>query len=311
MHVLGSKIYVGRPFGGVGLLWRRELSSKIKVIRADVAGRCLAVQFDISRDRSILIFVVYLPCFTNSSDYWNEVGHCYGFIESILMSHDKEAIILWDFNFPCCQSNAAYIKCADVLKTYSIVSCDNHLVGNNRYSYINESLGHQSLIDHMFMSESLACSLMDLRIIDDPCNLSDHLPLVGRMEVVVQGRILTNAPITKSNTHLTKIRWDKCNLNDYYSCTDVLLRNVQVPTECFVCPNGCVCLDHYSSIDDYYNNIVMALQNAAQITVPVVPCSAFKAYWSAELDNLKYDSIFLAQYLEGSRETIEWYSAPN
>jgi len=88
-RLLQTKIHAGRPFGGVGLLWRKELSSRIKIISADVAGRCLAVQFDICKDKSILIFVVYLPCFTNGSDYWTEVGHCYGFIESILMSHKK------------------------------------------------------------------------------------------------------------------------------------------------------------------------------------------------------------------------------
>ena len=53
-----------------------------------------------------------------------------------------------------------------------------------------------------------------------------------------------------------------------------------------------MCLEHRYSIDDFYNNIVLALQNAAHTTVPAVPCSALKAFWSAELDSLKYDSIF-------------------
>jgi len=79
-RLLQTKIHADRPFGGAGLLWRKELMSP-------VVG--LGVQFDICKDKSILIFVVYLPCFTNGSDYWTEVGHCYGFIESILMSHKK------------------------------------------------------------------------------------------------------------------------------------------------------------------------------------------------------------------------------
>jgi len=55
-RLLQTKVYAGRPFGGVCLLWRRELSSRVKVITADVAGRCLAVQFDMCKDKSILIF---------------------------------------------------------------------------------------------------------------------------------------------------------------------------------------------------------------------------------------------------------------
>jgi len=67
-RLLQTKIYADRPFGGVGLLWRRQLSSRIKVLGANVAACCLAVQFNISKDKSILITLVYLPCFTTSSD---------------------------------------------------------------------------------------------------------------------------------------------------------------------------------------------------------------------------------------------------
>jgi len=291
-RMLQTKIYAGRPFGGVGLLWRRELSSRVKVITADVAGRCLAVQFDMCKDKSILIFVVYLPCFTNSSDYWTEVGHCYGFIESILMSHKKEAIIVGDFNFPCSPHNAAFAKCADVLNGYSIYNRDEVLVGDNAYSYVNESLGHRSLIDHIFMSDTLSKNLADLRIIDDPCNLSDHLPVVGKLMIDTHVSAQLHAASSKGNKQLFKTRWDKCNLNDYYCCTDTMLRNVNVPVECFVCPNGCECVNHRMSIDNYYNGIVLALQFAAHHTVPVMPCTALKAFWSAELDSLKSDSVF-------------------
>jgi len=41
------------------------------------------------------------------------------------------------------------------MKTYSIISCDDRLDGDNLHSYVNDSLGHRSLIDHMFMSETL------------------------------------------------------------------------------------------------------------------------------------------------------------
>jgi len=48
------------------------------------------------------------------------VRHCYNFIESILIRHKKEAILVGDFNFPCYPCNAAFAKCADVLNGYSI-----------------------------------------------------------------------------------------------------------------------------------------------------------------------------------------------
>lgn len=220
------------------------------------------------------------------------MGHCYGFIESSLMSHKEEAILLGDFNFSCSLCNAAFAKCTDVLNGYSIYNCDKLLVGTNVYSYVNESLGYQSLIDHMFMSDTLLNNLADLRIIDDPCNLFDHRPLVGKLKVDTHEPLQQCVARSKGNKQMFKTRWDKCNLNGYYRCTDTMLRNVNVPTECFVCSSGCECVDHHISIDNYYNSIVLVLHSAANHTVPVVPCSALKAFWSVELDSLKGDSIF-------------------
>ena len=166
------------------------------------------------------------------------------------------------------------------------------LAGDNAYSYVNESLGHQSLIDHMFISDTLYGSLVDLRIINDPCNLSDHLPVVGKLKVDTHVPAQLHTTVSRRNKQLFKTRWDKCNLNDYYCCTDTALRNVEVPVDCFVCPSGCECVDHRISIDNYYNGIVQALHFAACHTVPVMSCSALKAFWSVELDSLKSDSVF-------------------
>ena len=42
------------------------------------------------------------------------------------------------------------------IKGLSIYNCDEVLVGDNAYSYVNELLGHRSLIDHMFVSDTLS-----------------------------------------------------------------------------------------------------------------------------------------------------------
>ena len=75
-----------------------------------------------------------------------------------------------------------------------------------------------------------------------------------------------------------------------------MLNNVNVPVECLVCPCGCESVNHRISIDNYYNGIVLALHSAAHHTVPVLLCSALKAFWSAEFDSLKSDSVFGTKY---------------
>ena len=49
--VYSKKIYRGRPFGGVGFLWRRHLSNNIKIIDKDADGRCLALSLNTGFDR--------------------------------------------------------------------------------------------------------------------------------------------------------------------------------------------------------------------------------------------------------------------
>ena len=145
---------------GVGFLWRKELSSRVKILKADIAGRCLALRLNISSIKSLVMIVVYFPCYSNTNEYWNDLGFCLGFIVSILSSNTDEVIIFGDFNFPCMLSNAAFVRCMDTLKEYSVCECDEYITGDKTYTYVNDPLGHKSLIDHIFMSKSLMVHIL-------------------------------------------------------------------------------------------------------------------------------------------------------
>jgi len=165
------------------------------------------------------MIIVYFPCYSNTSEYWNDLGFCMGFIESILSSYTDEVIILGDFNFPCTLSNAAFVRCMDTLKEYSVCDCDEYITGDNPNTYVNEALGHKSLIDHIFMSKTLMVHIEQMHVMDYPSNLSDQLPLVCKLSVDVHNPVSTTHSTVKHQ--ITKVRWVKCNLSDYYSSTDI------------------------------------------------------------------------------------------
>jgi len=50
---LQSHIYMSRPFGGVGFLWHKKHSRKITALKA---GRCLAIQFNITRNKTLIFY---------------------------------------------------------------------------------------------------------------------------------------------------------------------------------------------------------------------------------------------------------------
>ena len=59
----------------------------------------------------------------------------------------------------------------------SLVACDELDMNNVGYSYFHESLGHKSLIDHVFVSKALKFLVSEYRIVNDTSKLSDPLPI--------------------------------------------------------------------------------------------------------------------------------------
>ena len=284
----------GRPFGGVGFLWRKELSNSIKILQSDVTGRCTAIAVDIGEGRRIVIINVYFPCYENTPVYFNELGHCVGFIESVLVNNYPDVVILGDFNFVCTQASAGFKYTNAVFQEYGITNCDNLLTADlPGYSYMHATLGHQSLVDHYFMTASLIQMVNTVTVVEHAANLSDHLPVECELRLHVMYGLSGNRQVKNK---LVVTRWDKTNLCDYYTATDSELRKIAVPVDCFDCFNctNDACMDlltHQQCIDKYYDDIVNAVTNAAAQTVVTVPCSALKVFWNSELDRLKQDSI--------------------
>jgi len=57
----------------------------------------------------------------------------------------------------------------------------------------------------------------------------------------------------------------------------------------------CKCEDdactHKADINRFYNDLLLVLNSAATETVPMIRCNSSKPYWTAELQQLKEDSI--------------------
>ena len=286
-----EKIIRGRPFGGVGFLWRKDLANRIKILHSGVAGRCLAMSIDADDGRQLVLINVYFPCSENSSAYFNELGHCIGFIEGVLANCSQNVIVLGDFNFACAVSAPGFARIYDALKDYSVYNCD-HLMSCDSpcYSYVHETLGHKSLLDHFFMSEELIHAVQKLSILEESSNLSDHLPVECELQVLCS----TRCPIKRQrNCKIAAVRWDKSNVSDYYCASRSELSKVAVPVHCFSCSDEvCTCNDHHEALNRYYEDIVNALETAANRTIVKLPCSALKVFWTNELDSLKQDSIF-------------------
>ena len=111
---LQSSIYRGRPYGGVGLLWRRTFASRICVGHKADSGICLSLSLNLDFGKVIDIISVYFPCPSNSVEYSTQLDDCLSFIEDVLVQ-GCDVMVLGDVNFECQSNNAGYKQCASVL----------------------------------------------------------------------------------------------------------------------------------------------------------------------------------------------------
>ena len=120
-----------------------------------------------------------MPCYEASAEYLAEIAFYVGFIENVLSTVTfTDVIIMVDMNFEVSNTNSGYDLFKSLLSSYSIVDCDEFIVGRNRHTYVNEALGHMSCIDHFFITPELRSSIHESRVIDSGANTSDHRPVV-------------------------------------------------------------------------------------------------------------------------------------
>ena len=63
MHnILATGIYKGRPFGGVGFLWRKAISEYVRIVNNDPEGRCLGIALKTESSVTRLT-AVYFQCY--------------------------------------------------------------------------------------------------------------------------------------------------------------------------------------------------------------------------------------------------------
>jgi len=294
-EVTSRGLLKGRPFGGVGVLWRKELAPIVKCYDCDTDGRIVVIKIDTS-DLKMLIFGVYFPCDDHSKSYTCSVIRLLSYIEHVIdLNPGYKCLMLGDFNFECKSSSAGFSEFSRFMFDYHLTCCDSLDSSSCGYSYCHETPDHRSLIDHAFISSDSVSRVHDYRIVSDGANLSDHLSIMFNVYCHTDGCL----PATNSHHITRQLRWDKGDLNAYYLHTGEFLNKIQHQWICAdadpltLCESTSCKLD----LDIFYGEIVHCLTHAAKTCIPEIPTNALKHYWSPALEDLKHDSIMVAHNL--------------
>jgi len=177
---------------------------------------------------------------------------------------------------------------SDFAMERELVCCDESDVSEVGYTYSHEPLGHRTLIDHVFVLDSVKPLIDKYQIVVDGSNLSDHLPVRFSMGLSVPVRLDGNR---LRDNKVQEFRWDKGDVTSYYVMTGMLLDKIKHKWPCLKSAHSCCVTDHCANIDILYSEIIHCLDSAARCCIPVIPKSALKHYWSCYLDELKQNSV--------------------
>lgn len=292
---LKSGIYTGRPFGGVGFLWRRALAKNVSILDSSDDGRCLVITLSLDDNSIIKIVNVYFPCFSADVEYSVELGNCIGFLEEVVDQSDK-SIIVGDVNFPCSVDNRGFVQLQSLLSRLNIEHCDALVSNVDPVTYVSNHLNCSSFIDHCFVSHSIRPFLTHIDIVDSGANLSDHKPFIANFVFPNVASSSESRPSVNAVRSPARYiwRWDKTDTSSYAQMTEVNFHNL---LNCYgfnvldLCDEDCNCVQHQVLIDRYYNTIVSILLTAANQAVVRLPCNSLKPYWNDELNSLKQSAI--------------------
>jgi hypothetical protein len=257
-----SKLWLGRPFGELAILWRKMIGNQCNIVKFDSESRLLGITVGMS-GKEVLIVNVYLPCDSaaNEDDYMFYLGK----INNVITSHTTPyAIIMGDFNADvCCQKAKRFGKILlNFCQEESLVMSDYvALKDYDSYTFFSEAHNSVSWLDHVLSTHTVNGFLDNLCILNSFVT-SDHFPLSVTL------RVNSIVPVKVETTGKgTSVQWPELSedeIQQYTTGTAELLDDLQFDCESLTCTDiGCECLEHCLSIDVMYDGLIGALNSAA------------------------------------------------
>ena len=274
----------GRPYGGVITLVKKSLRNITEIVHCDE-------RFNVIKIGNCLFINVYLPC-DGTKD---RMFICETLLADIFTWRqqycDLDCFIAGDFNANLNDTNSAIVKCINnFIYSLSLSRADTLFPNAGNFTYANNSLQHYSYIDYMLTSR--AASVVNFTIYEPDINFSDHLPIMSTILCKECFLGSSNSETKRNKSTCIKLRWDKADIQSYYSYTGdslySVLYNVDRATELF-CKGEIN--DMAGAVDDVYYSIARVLKTASDLYVPTCRKNFFKFWWDEELATLKSAAV--------------------
>ena len=203
-------LIVGRPSGGVAILWHKSLSKCVKPVVIN-NNRLCAIEVLSANQRKILIMCCYLPC---DSGRINDIGHnflkCLDAVQMFMAKCDYDEILLgWGLNVDLKRNagNCKYLK--QFCSICELEFAWNHLNAQPGVTYESYDGSSSSIIDHFLVSNYVWHNIRNVTVIDNVRNMSNHNPIIINWDLSVHRLQQVDVNCVK-----TGVSWDKVAESD-------------------------------------------------------------------------------------------------
>ena len=252
-------IRVGRPYGGLGILWRKSLGQSCNVKPLD-DPRLLLLEITLNNEQCLLLLNVYLPYDdgSNLEEYQMYLAKVSSYLDGIY------AAAFGDFNGNIISNNHRFGKeLVQFCENESLVMSDYITGDKNMVTYYSDSHDTVAWLDHMVSTHNLH-SLIRRVWVDNTLVTSDHFPLF--VEISLEGLNVSQRPPCSSTLCHSKINWSRMSQdqkNAYVKESSRLLSDVVIDHSLILCDDvSCNDPGHTSAIERLYQGIVSAMHEA-------------------------------------------------
>ena len=179
---------VGRPYGGIGFIYKKNEGLMYKFVEIDNDRICW---LKIIKDNRVLlnIFGVYMPYFNGTSDQIGLYSETLDKLQAVIDECNGSPVMLvgdMNANLPQSQElsrqwHKQHPFNSHSLLLYDFIQDNDFCVANFKfsqmYNYTYTKGGHQSYIEHVSVPQYLCNHVTDCKIVFDELRASDHLPI--------------------------------------------------------------------------------------------------------------------------------------
>ena len=257
-----NDIVQGRPYGGLAILWRKDMSSICEIVDYK-DDHFLGIVIK-SGNQSILLLNVYLPfdCANNLDDFM----FCLARIDSFITDFQSPYVYACgDFNANLLAKSRFGKEFVNFCENVDLVISDYVLNPQGVFTFYSDAHHSVSWLDHIVTTKT-GHDLIQNVYTDNAFITSDHFPLLYKLDI---RRIVTDTDEVHCNDRKRfKVKWCDLSANDiheYTRKTNLSLGSVYINHDLILCDDSnCSNISHHKAIEVMYDSIIDNLVTASE-----------------------------------------------